>query len=1075
MSVSKAPSPPDPPDPLAPPVTAAPRVVLHPILANDALFLWAELAVGATAPGREAWSPPYAYPRVPAHPRALRPSALSARLQSVPGPLGAAAALGQSGARQLDLPSAPRAPLPSPSAGGDPAAAGEPRSWAVPALRLGVGEAAGLLVPLRWDEADAALRPGPAWLLCWRLAAVVRACVRRGAVVPTLTDPPNGARENRWRPVWSRQERAELLALAHAAPEAALGEPEYARHALEAFSWAYADALVRTVAGRCPDLAAWRRVPRQERNPARFWLADLLVAAPRRAKLAGVAGSITRLLADPARADGPGKLVLRLDEPALDEPAGDESEAAEGAAGAERSDAPAAPAATDRVAAAADPGAASAGEPPSWPLSIYLEPAGEPGALVPAEQVWDEGTGPEALLPGGAASLEDALERAATILPALERAADVQSGTIDLDTAEAWALLEHGRARLEAQGVSVLVPAWWGRARPVARLHLGAGESSGLFGTESLVDFSWDVAIGDATLSPEEFERLVALRVPLARLGGQWVALGVGQGEALVRRWRQLTEAPRGRVAPGRALLLGLQAEAEAAGEDASPVLADAAVRALLTGLRGAPAEMPEPAGFQGSLRPYQRRGLAWLHVRAGLGLGGVLADDMGLGKTIQVLALIARRRQDGVRHPTLVVAPTSVVANWAAEAERFTPDLRAVVHHGPERVRGAGVAAAAAAADVVFTSYPLLLRDGAALAGAEWDGVILDEAQFVKNASAKQAQAARTLTARYRFALTGTPVENALSDLWAIFAFVQPGYLGSAEAFRRRLARPIEHGGSPEAESTLRRLIAPLVLRRTKAEPGVADELPEKVESLQRCHLSREQGALYEAVARELLERVTASTGMARRAAILLTLLRLKQVCNHPAHYAGDGSALPGRSGKLERLEELLGEVVAEGQRALVFTQFATWGRRLAGHLGQHLRCPVWTLDGSTPATERQRCVAEFQRGEGPGVFVLSLKAGGAGLNLTAARHVFHYDRWWNPAVERQATDRAYRIGQTASVQVHALLCVGTLEERIDQLLRRKAALADGVLGAQGEGWITELGDEELREVVTLRRAALG
>ena len=485
----------------------------------------------------------------------------------------------------------------------------------------------------------------------------------------------------------------------------------------------------------------------------------------------------------------------------------------------------------------------------------------------------------------------------------------------------------------------------------------------------------------------------------------------------------------------------------------------------------------------------------------------------MGLGKTIQVLALLAHRQAAGTaKGPTLVVSPTSVVANWADEAERFAPGLRAVTHQGAARARGPELAATMAAAHIVLTSYPLLLRDADALAGVDWDGVILDEAQYVKNASAKQAQAARRMRARYRFALTGTPVENTLSDLWSICTFVQPGYLGSAEAFRRRLAGPIERdeggagrgaerlrptpppgdpaapGTTPRAgdeaaraRETLRRLIGPLLLRRTKAERGVADELPPRIETVERCLLVPEQAALYEAVAHELLARVQESTGMRRKAAVLLALLRLKQVCNHPAHYAGDGSALQERSGKLARLTELLEEVAAEGERALVFTQFATWGRRLAGYLAEHLGpgVPVLCLDGGTPAAERARLVAHFQGAGGPAVFVLSVKAGGAGLNLTAARHVFHYDRWWNPAVERQATDRAHRIGQTGTVQVHKLVCSGTLEDRIDRLIREKEALAEGVLDARGagagEGWITELDDAALRDVLTMRREALG
>ncbi len=1006
-----------------------PPAVLHPVYGGDAFFIWAEAPPGHAAHLRRRAG---YVSDVRMHPRCLDAAEWPSRLGCDPG--------GMAVFVDLPLPTRDGQPLPSPAVAGDPSASGTLQSWTLSALRLPIAAALPWLVPDHPVLPDPGLRWGPGWPFWWEAAAMVRALVGDGAVAPTLAEWQAGYSQALWRAVPGRFEQRALAALAACAPPAALGLGTGPEDALYTFSMVYADALVRALAAECRGLARWRRPRRGQVASAGRWLSDLLVPVPVDLPERGMRAPVVRWMRDPAGVEAPGRLVLRLDEPE------------------------------------AEPGADEA----AWVLAVYVESPAEPGVLQPAAEVW---SGRDA---AAQMALQRALEHASGTVPALADCLRRNSDAARLTTDQVWSLLSAGRARLEKMGITVLVPAWWRQRPPRATLRLESA-SSGLFGADSLVRFSWEVALGEGSvLSAEEFERLVARRTPLVRLSGGWVPLPPGTAEAMAARWR--SGAAKGEAPAGRALLMALQAEAEAGtatddGTDAQvqtpTVLANEVLRTMLAGLTRIPEELPEPEGFTGTLRPYQRRGTAWLHTRAALGLGGILADDMGLGKTVQMLALIARRAAERRAAnkppaPTLIVCPTSVVGNWAAECERFTPQLRAQVRLGAGRARGPQLAAACEGSDIVITSYPLLLRDAEDLAAVSWDGLILDEAQNVKNAHAKQAQAARRLPARYRFALTGTPVENALTDLWSLFAFVQPGYLGSAELFRKRLATPIERGGDQDALRTLRRLIGPLVLRRTKREPGVADELPEKVETVERCLLTREQAALYEAVARQLLARVQESTGMQRRAAVLLALLRLKQVCNHPAHY-GVAGPLEGRSGKLSRLEELLAEVTAEGQRALVFTQFSSWGRRLADHLRARLPgCPVWNLDGATPAAERTRMITEFQGGDGAGVFVLSLKAGGAGLNLTAARHVFHFDRWWNPAVEQQATDRAYRIGQQHSVQVHALLSVGTLEENIDQLLRRKGELAAGVLGGGAESWLTELGDAELREVLMLRRSAL-
>jgi SNF2 family DNA or RNA helicase len=496
---------------------------------------------------------------------------------------------------------------------------------------------------------------------------------------------------------------------------------------------------------------------------------------------------------------------------------------------------------------------------------------------------------------------------------------------------------------------------------------------------------------------------------------------------------------------------------------------------------------MPTPAGFSGELRPYQQRGLSWLSFLGELGLGGILADDMGLGKTIQLLSLVSAEaagsgRPDGAdgadgvdgSGPTLLVCPMSLVGNWQREAARFTPDLRVHVHHGADRLDGDSLVSALAGADLVITTYGVATRDQAALGQVNWARVVCDEAQNIKNHATKSARAVRALPAAARIALTGTPVENRLSELWSILDFTNPGLLGPAEKFRERYAVPIERHGSPEATQALKRLTQPFVLRRLKTDKTIISDLPDKQEMKVFCNLTSEQASLYQATVTDMLSRIEeAEDDISRRGLVLATMAKLKQVCNHPAHLLGDGSRLPGRSGKLARLEEICDEIVAEGDKALCFTQYAEFGRMLQPHLAARLGCPVLFLHGGTTKKQRDAMVETFGELDEPALFLLSLKAGGTGLNLTAASHVIHVDRWWNPAVEDQATDRAFRIGQRRNVQVRKFVCVGTLEERIDAMIEEKKALAEQIVGT-GEGWLTELSTEDLRSVLTLSADAV-
>jgi SNF2 family DNA or RNA helicase len=590
-------------------------------------------------------------------------------------------------------------------------------------------------------------------------------------------------------------------------------------------------------------------------------------------------------------------------------------------------------------------------------------------------------------------------------------------------------------------------------------------DGPGFLSFNSLVSYDWQLALGDQPLTPEEFEMLAQLKEPLVQLRGRWVDVRPDQIE---RALAFIQKHQTGQMHLADALSTAL-APTTLDGVQVATVEASGWIEGMLEDIRqGARAEVAaQPDGFEGVLRGYQQRGVAWLATLQRYNLGALLADDMGLGKTPQVIALLLERKSG----PTLVVCPTSVVGNWRHELGRFAPSLKVLVHHGADRAAGEELAVAAVQHDVVLSTYSLLHRDEASLARVRWDGVVLDEAQNVKNASTRAAQAARAIGARWRVALTGTPVENRLADLWSIFQVINPGYLGSAEEFRREFALPIERASDADATARLKSLTAPFILRRVKTDRTVIADLPDKQEMKVYCSLTREQATLYEAVLQDTMRQIAESEGIQRRGLVLALLTRLKQVCNHPALLLHDGSPLTGRSGKLARLGEMLEEVVASDERALVFTQYAEMGRMLQDHLRETLDREVLFLHGGTPMAQRDQLVSEFQTAaNGPPVFILSLKAGGTGLNLTRANHVFHFDRWWNPAVENQATDRAFRIGQTRNVQVHKYVCSGTFEETLDDLIERKVALAESIVGTS-EAWITEMSTDDLRQMFRLRR----
>ncbi|XAN44459.1 SNF2-related protein [Micromonospora oryzae] len=1099
-------------------------------LPGAGLVVWAEdSALPPQAPRR-----PGRAPRERPHPFAADHAALAAALASAVPQTGTPSARPASaGPRRSGAPSAPpestgpQAPAPAepgsvllrlPTRAGSPAdspelvrpAVAEPvrgpvtlAGWRAPALRYAPADALALLRA----AGDRAGVPGATLRHLAELAGFAVDLVRRGRVLPGVAGAPEprptafrpldgasvapraagpgrageaGARAV-WRPLLTGADaawaRSLALALPPAARAAAVDVPagELVAAALDALTDAAARAaLTRTV------LTQGGR--RSGAVPA--WLAALTAPdggfTAERVALDALAAELDDWQRDAA--GGAVRASFRLVEPAVD-PIADALVAALDPTAATDTDATAATATADATddsggpGGGAETGSAAAGR---WRVEFGLQAADEPGLVVEAGHIWRSPHAPSGLagrLDSPQETLLAELGRASRLWPELDTALRTATPeALELDVEGAHRFLREGAPVLHAAGFGVQLPGWWRRpsarlgARLQARSRTAPGTvaaADGGFGLDALVDYRWEVSLGDEPISAEELAALAELKTPLVRLRGRWVELDPGRLAAGLRLLRSA-----GELTVADLLRLGL---AEADSADALPVLevvADGALGDLLAGQaerRLVPLD-PPPA-FAGTLRPYQRRGLAWLAFLQSLGLGGVLADDMGLGKTVQLLALFAGDPADA--GPTLLVCPMSLVGNWQREAARFAPKLRVHVHHGAERARGDDFVAAVHAADLVLTTYSVAARDAVDLAGIDWHRVVVDEAQAIKNASTRQAEAVRALPARHRIAVTGTPVENRLADLWSIMQFANPGLLGPAASFRKAYAEPIERHGDAEAAERLRRMTGPFVLRRLKTDSSIISDLPEKLEMEVLCNLTAEQAALYRAVVDDMMARIESTDGIERRGLVLAAMTRLKQVCNHPAQLLRDGSALPDRSGKLARLEEILDEVLAAGEKALLFTQYAEFGGMLRGHLSARFGREVLFLHGGVGKADRDAMVTRFQSDAGPPLFVLSLKAGGTGLTLTAANHVVHVDRWWNPAVEDQATDRAFRIGQRRRVQVRKFVCAGTVEEKVAAMIAEKRSLAASVVGT-GEQWVTELSTERLRELFALEAGAV-
>lgn len=1123
-------------------------IALHACWTGGALRLWAE------DPNQLAARADLA-PDV--HPFAADEASLRAAVEPVlAGAVGTPITLGSSKIR-LKLPTRGKTPAPSNklahvvglTAGEDAAVLGF-GEFMVAALEVSPKDAPAVLDLLldaaeEWRNAEAETKT--AAFDCSRsveffatVSRLARHLLSQQRFVPALHQSVSGDLRGVWQPWVSDEAAAQRVSLLVA------GMPPAARAAVDDYihqPWPIIDDALT----RITDAMARRTFTRENLIDAiegRDGAADLQVAW-----LAGMLGTETAVLSSPAGrqelvrrvrtwisgleergASSAWRLMLRLNEP------------------------------TD---------AGSKDEDPYWGLSFHLQSVDRPSLVLDATDIW--------MLPGDSATLSGKridgpqelllgeLGRASRIYPKLEKALeDSEPIELLLSTKQAYEFLREIKPVLLEQGFGVTVPDWWDSpmARLGARLRLESDElpplaTAGLnssaagsqLGLGTLVRYRWEIALGDTTLSLNEFENLAGKRQPLVKVNGRWVEIRPEDVQAAIKFIR---ENPGGEMPVGDALRLAYasdirQTGIQIVGMDASGWLA-ALINSEAAGRVLQPLE--PPATFRGTLRPYQLRGLSWMFFMERLGFGLCLADDMGLGKTIQLLALLAHERealkadQDAGRvpqgltiqrpapmpvpssgdssdtlnpdeptpvetivgaagtpvpgsttdaaaapasnaplplGPTLLVVPMSVVGNWIHETARFCPHLRVLVHHGSTRLQGDHLLKEILASDMVVTTYALAHRDKDQLGLVRWRRVVLDEAQYIKNPAAKQAQAVRSLESERRIALTGTPVENRLSELWSIMDFLNPGYLGSAHGFRQRFGIAIERYKDRTRSEQLRGLVRPFVLRRLKTDPTVVADLPDKLESREYCHLTTEQASLYETCVRRMLMEVDKADGIHRRGLVLSALIKLKQICNHPAQMLKDhdlGSPTPpdaGRSGKCVRILEMLDEVIAEGDNSLIFTQFRQMGHLLESMLRHRFEKDILFLHGGTPSKQREAMIQRFQKADGSSpILLLSLKAGGVGLNLTAATHVFHFDRWWNPAVENQATDRAYRIGQTRTVQVHKFVVRGTLEERIDQMIEQKIELAQNIIG-DGERWLTELSTDQLRDLLTLREDAVG
>ncbi len=1013
-------------------------LVIHALwLRGAGVRLWAEDSHAAAAP------PPRRGGRAPrsrAHPFAASHDTLASAL-------GELAAKAVTGTATLSLPGRAGVPVDSPELVREELPGGGREaltlsSWLVPTLEYGADDGLGVLAGL---TADGAVLGSSVRHLA-EVAGFAVDLVARGRTLPTVIAGADGPR-GEWRPLLTGADAVWAQALALAQPPVGRAGGGSAAEVVADAIDALVDGAARLALSHLPtDPAPKGRKP--DRAPWRAWLGSLTgrqrIFTVDPADVARLSDAVLAWQQDAV--SGRVRACFRLKEPTedIDAPAGD-----------------------------------------AWRLEFALQAADQPSLMVDADRIWSSRGTLRALarhLDSPQETLLTELGRASRLYPDLDDALrTAKPAGLELDGVGAHRFLRQGAPMLAGAGFGVLLPGWWSkpRARLGARLSAtsptapGTVEGKRGFGLDSLVDYQWQLALGEDPLTAAELKALTELKTPLVRLRGQWVEL---DAKRLAAGLKMLTSS--GQMSVADLLHAGLSTGDGPGGLPVVSVVADGPLGDLLSGQAERRLEpVATPDGFVGTLRPYQERGLAWLAFLESLGFGPILADSMGLGKTIQLLALMQRDREAAAEPagPTLLVCPMSLVGNWQREAAKFAPGLRVHVHHGAERAKGKHFSNAVAGSDLVITTYALAARDSAALAEIEWHRLVVDEAQAIKNAATRQAVAVRGLPARHRVAVTGTPVENRLADLWSIMEFANPGLLGSALTFKARYAEPVERRGDEVAAERLKRLTGPFILRREKTDKSIISDLPDKIEMEVVCNLTAEQASLYQAVVDDMMSKIEESEGIARRGLVLATMTKLKQVCNHPAHLLRDGTRLAGRSGKLARLEEILDEILANGERSLLFTQYAEFGGMLRAHLAARFGREVAFLHGGVSKPERDAMVIRFQSADAssPPIFVLSLKAGGTGLTLTAANHVVHVDRWWNPAVEDQATDRAFRIGQKRNVQVRKFVCAGTVEEKISEMIREKRGLAAKIVGS-GEQWLTELSTSELRDLFALEAGAV-
>ncbi|MEL6601976.1 MAG: DEAD/DEAH box helicase [Cyanobacteria bacterium J06614_10] len=690
-------------------------------------------------------------------------------------------------------------------------------------------------------------------------------------------------------------------------------------------------------------------------------------------------------------------------------------------------------------------------------------------------------------------SLLFALGDAARIYPPMWDGLETdEPAGIVLDVDAAFAFLSEAAWVLEDAGYKVIVPAWWtpqGRRRAQLKLKASSQPSAegdpskSYFSFDTLVDYQYELSIGGEKVSEREWQQLVAAQAPLVQFRGQWMALDKAKMHELLDFWQQQRSGDKaGKKGIG---LLDFMQMAAQQGEDIEVDFSrDRTLLTMMNTLTDTSALVPveNPPLFAGQLRAYQQRGVSWLSYLESLGLNGCLADDMGLGKTVQVIARLlqeaaqAEAAQVKRLPPTLLIAPTSVLGNWHRELQRFAPTLSATVHHGSDRTKQKkAFQKLCQTQDLIITSFALARRDSDLIGNITWHRIVLDEAQNIKNPKAAQTKAILKLSSRHRLALTGTPIENRLLDLWSIFNFLNPGYLGKESQFRKHFELPIQRNNDRQQSRVLKKLVEPFILRRVKTDEAIIKDLPSKVEQKLYCNLTKEQASLYEATVRDVEKQLQNAEGIQRKGLILATLMKLKQICNHPAQFLQDGSDFTAkRSHKLSRLSDMVAEAIADGDSLLIFTQFREIGDALDTYLHQTHHYNTYYLHGGTSRKKRDKMMRDFQSSEtAPSIFVLSLKAGGVGITLTKANHVFHFDRWWNPAVEDQATDRAFRIGQKKNVFVHKFVSIGTLEERIDQMIEDKKKLAGSIVGSD-ESWLTELDNDAFKRLIALNKSAI-